>query len=185
MGMLDKAKLEFETAMQMNPNEVMVIYNIGLLHQINGDIDKAIIYLRKAHGIDGHVFEVELLLGQLLFKKGHPDQALPHLETAGRINPKSGLTFRLKGEIYLSRLLSEKAGWEFNRAIKLNPSDAVSLSGYAKSLELQDKNLNIALTFSKNSLALEPDNPLFKERMETLLKKIDAHLPKGETVKTA
>jgi len=184
-GELDKAKVEFKKAMAINPNEVMVTYNIGLLCQIEEDIDKAIIYLRKAHGIDSSVFEVELLLGHLLMKTGHPDQALPHLEKAGTLNPESGLVFRIKGEIFLHTNKPEKAGREFNKAIKLNPSDAVSLSGYAKSLELQEKNLKIALTFAKNSIAFEPDNQLFKKRLRLIQEKLDAETVQEETIKTA
>ena len=45
----------------------MVIYNIGLLHHIDGEQEKALMYLQKAHGIDPDVFEVELLLGQMFF----------------------------------------------------------------------------------------------------------------------
>ncbi|MCD4677046.1 MAG: tetratricopeptide repeat protein [Desulfobacula sp.] len=185
MGKLGKAQLEFKKAMVINPNELMVIYNIGLLYQIKGDIDKAIIYLRKAHGIDTLVFEVELLLGHLLIKKGHLDQALPHLEKANRANPKSELAFRMKGEIFLGKNLSGKAAWEFNKAIKLNPADAVSLSGYAKSLELQGKNLNIALTFAKNSIALEPDNKLFKKRLKNIQEKIKENIIPEKENKTA
>ena len=185
MGKLDKAKLEFDKAMKINPNEVMVIYNIGLLYQIEEDIDKAVIYLRKAHGIDSAVFEVEFLLGSLLVKKNHTKQALPHLENAGRINPGSGLSFRMKGEIYLGDNLPEKAGLEFNKAIKLNPRDAISLSGYARSLELQDKNLHIARSFAKNSIDIDPDNKLFKKRLKIIQKKIEINPVVEEKSKTA
>nr|NJM01297.1 tetratricopeptide repeat protein [Desulfobacula sp.] len=184
-GELDKAMEQFEAAMKINPDEIMVVYNIGLLHQIDNDTDKAVAYLRKAHAVNGAVFEVELVLGHLLFKKDLFHQALPHLEAATRINPKSSLAFRIKGEIFLARDEPEKAGPEFNTAIKLNPSDAFSLSGYAKSLELQNKNLNIALTFAKSSMALDPDNPLFGERLRTLREKIEG-IPAEENIsKTA
>ncbi len=184
-GELDKAKPEFENAMKINPNEIMVIYNIGLLYKIDGDIDKAIIYLRKAHGIDKNVFEVELLLGHLLNAKELFDQAMPHIDAASLINPKSGLAFRIKGEIYLELKKPKKAGLEFNKAIKLNPSDAIALSGYAKSLEMQDKNLNIALTFAKNSIALEPDNKKFKNRLDIILKKIESSTACDSEIKIA
>ncbi len=185
MGKLDKAKLEFDKAMKINPNEVMVIYNIGLLYQIEEDIDKAIIYLRKAHGIDSAVFEVEFLLGSLLVKKNHTKQALPHLEKASEINPESGLSFRMKGEIHLGNNLPEKAGLEFNKAIKINPRDAISLSGYARSLELQDKNLNIARSFAQNSIDIDTDNNLFKKRLKIIQKKIETNPFVEEKTKTA
>ncbi|WP_457551388.1 tetratricopeptide repeat protein [Desulfobacula sp.] len=172
-GKLDVAKLEFEKAMKVNPKELIVIYNIGLLYQIEGDIDNAIRYLQKAHDIEPSVFEVELLLGHLLIKKGQPDLAIFHLENASRTNPESGLVFRMKGEIYLEKNLFKKAGKEFNKAIKLNPCDAVSLSGYAQSLALQDRNLTIALTLAKQSIILEPDNKQFKKRLKAILDKME------------
>jgi len=173
MQELDKAKDKFKKAIKLNPNELMVIYNIGLIYQIEDDIDKAIIYLRKAHGIDNSVFEVELLLGHLLYKKEQYSQAMPHLEAAIKTNSESGLALRMKGEIFLLDNHPDKAAQAFNKAIKLNPLDAVALSGYAKSLELQDKNLTIALTFAKNSIELDPGNKLFKERLETIQDKIN------------
>ena len=171
-GELDKAKNQFEKAHKLNPNELMVLYNIGLLYKIQKDSDNAIIYLQKAHLIDSSIFEVEFLLGSLLFKKKLPKQALPHLETAARIDPESGATYRIKGEIYLNDNRYNKACIEFNKAIKINSKDSVSLSGYAKSLESQDKNLKIALSFAQNSIKLEPDNKLFQKRLKTIQKKI-------------
>lgn len=184
-GNLEKARDEFEKAAKLNPKEEMVIYNIGLLHHIDDDKDKAIMYLKKAHAINNNVFEIELLLGQILHSTDKPDQAMPHLKKAGDLNPESGHAFRMKGEIYLDDKKPEKAAPEFNKAIKLNPSDAVSLSGYAKCLELQDKNLKIALSFAKNSLAIEPDNQLFKQRLTQIEKKIDSQNSCKNTIKSA
>jgi tetratricopeptide (TPR) repeat protein len=184
MGELEDAKLQFEKAMKINPSEIMVIYNLGLLHKIDDNIDKAIIYLRKAHGADDSIFEVELLLGHLLFKNGRSDQALPHLERAARIKPESSIAFRMQGEIYLENERPEKAASAFNKAIKINPSDATSLSGYAKSLELQEKNLTIALTFAKQSIALDPSNKTFKARLRIIQEKIDNTPVQEKTIKS-
>lgn len=165
MGNLAKALEIFEKAGKLYPDELIVVYNIGLLHKINGQVDKALVYLRKAHGIDCHVFEVELLLGLLLMKKNKTENALPHLETASQIQPESGTAFRIMGEIHLNQEDYEKAGKLFNTAIKINPEDAVSLSGYACAMAHLGKNLKIALSFAKNSVALEPDNLQFQERL--------------------
>jgi tetratricopeptide (TPR) repeat protein len=144
-----------------------------------------VIYLRKAHAVDPDLFEVELLLGQVLSRENHPDQALPHLEKAAQLNPDSGLAFRLMGEIFLAGGKPEKAGQQFNLAIKKNPSDAAALSGYAKSMELLDKNLRIALSFASNSVALDPDNPVFARRLERIREKIEAADPENGKMKTA
>lgn len=184
-GDLDQARKQFDKALKIKSNDPMVNYNIGLLYQIEENPDKAIVYLRKAHGIDDTVFEIELLLGHLLFKQNQYKNALKHLENASAANPKSGMGFRIKGEIYLVLKDPVKAGYEFNKAIKINPSDAVSLSGYAKSLELRDKNLTIALTFAKNSVSLDPDNILFKKRLRLIQEKIDLSPESDATIKSA
>lgn len=169
----EKAKEYFKKAMDAAPQEPMSVYNFALVHYIEGDLEKAVLYLRKARSIRSDVFEVELLLGQLLVKQKKTKQALTHLETASRLNPESGMAFRLMGEIFLDQENPKDAAVHFNTAIKRNPSDAVSLSGYAKCLELRDKNLNIALSFAKNSVAIEPDNIVFRERLAVIREKID------------
>jgi tetratricopeptide (TPR) repeat protein len=167
----------------------MVIYNIGLVHRINEDEDKAILYLKKAHGIDQNVFEIELLLGQLLFKQEHWDRALPHLDAAARLNPDAATAFRMKGEIFLDKLSKKdpkRASAEFNKALKLSPSDAVSLSGYAQAMALQGKNLKIALNFANRSVALEPDSLLFKNRLKQIQKICDRlEATRTTTIKSA
>lgn len=183
---VEKAQKEFEKAIALNPTEVMVIYNIGLIHRINEDEDKALLYLKKAHGINQKIFQVELLLGHLLFKKEKWDQALPHLEAATRLDDQSGTAFRMKGEIFLKQKDPARAGFEFNKAVKLNPTDAVSLSGYAQAMALQNKNLNIARTFAGKSVALEPDNPLFNRRLQQIHKRCEqADADPDKTFKSA
>lgn len=174
MGKMDKATALFEKAMKINSNEPLVMYNIGLVNKINKDIDRAIVYLKKAHGIDNTIPEIELLLGNLLAQKGQLDQALPHLETASKLNPELGAAFRLKGEFFLEKGKYPDAAKEFNEAIKRNPRDAPSLSGYAKALEKQNRNLSIALTFAKNSVALDPANTSFKAVLNSIRKKTQA-----------
>ena len=174
-GELKKAKNAFNAALKakkVKHDELMSIYNIGLLHHVEGETDKAMDYFKKAHKIDDSVFEVELLLAYLFFKKREYKGAMPYLYAAQKLNPASGMVFRIMGEILLDENDPEKAAFQFHNAIKRNPSDAVSLSGYARCLELMDKNLTIALTFAQKSLDLDPDNPLFQERLESLSEKI-------------
>lgn len=173
MNQLAEAREQFKKALAINPEELIVIYNTGLIHSIDNSNEKAVAYLKKAHAIDEDVFEVELLLGSLLFKKQQYQMALPHLKTACRLNPNAGIPHKLKGEIYLEQNRPEKAFNAFTKAIKCNPEDADSLSGAACSLELQNKNMTIALTFARKSVALDPDKTLFRERLELIQSKID------------
>lgn len=167
---LDKALACFEKASAIKPDDVMVSYNIGLIHRINENEEKAILYLQKAHGINGDIFEVELLLGYLLFKTGQHDRALACLDTAARLNPSSGTPHRIKGELFLDKKDMAAAGEAFNTAVKLTPGDSAALSGYAQTMAIQKKNLAIALSFAQKSVAIDPDNPLFTQRLNHIKK---------------
>ncbi len=184
---LDKAQEFFEQASSINPEEVMVIYNLGLIHRINNKEDRALLYLKKAHGINPDIFEIELLLGYLLFKDERYDQAMPHLDTAIRLNPDSGTAFRIRGQILLDKNDNAGAGTAFNMAVKLSPNDATALSGYARAMALQNKNLAIALSFARKSVALDPDNRLFSARLEEIQEIQDQLLAmnQGKTIKSA
>ena len=165
---LSKAMEYFEKASKINPKETMVIHNIALIHRINDNKDSALAYLKKAHGIDPDVFEIELLLGHLLFKQEKFDLAMNHLDAAIRLKPSSGTAFRIKGKILLEQGDTPGAAVQFNQAVKLNPNDPEALSGYARAMALQKRNLPIALSFAKKSLALDPENETYKQRLEEI-----------------
>ncbi len=165
---LTKAMEYFEKASRINPEEAMVIHNIALIHRINDNTDSALAYLKKAHAIDPDVFEIELLLGHLLFRENKFNQAMDHLDAAIRLKPESGTAFRIKGQISMEKEDASGAAAHFNQAVKLNPNDPEALSGYARAMALQKKNLPIALSFAKKSLALDPGNETYRQRLEEI-----------------
>lgn len=165
---LAKAMEYFEKASKINPKETMVIHNIALIHRINDNTDSALAYLKKAHGINHDVFEIELLIGHLLFKQEKFDPAMDHLDAAIRLKPSSATAYRIKGKILLERDDAAGAAAQFNQAVKLNPNDPEALSGYARAMALQKRNLPIALSFAKKSLALDPENDTYKRRLEEI-----------------
>nr|WP_320191049.1 tetratricopeptide repeat protein [uncultured Desulfobacter sp.] len=167
-GYLDKAIEFFEKARNINPEEVMVIHNIALVHRINGNNDSALAYLKKAHGINPDIFEIELLLGYLLSKEKKFDDAMTHLDAAIGLKPESGTAFRIKGQIFIEKEDAPGAAAQFNQAIKLNPNDPEALSGYARVMAFQKKNLPIALSFAKKSLDLDPENKRYQQYLEEI-----------------
>ncbi|MCK5099805.1 MAG: tetratricopeptide repeat protein, partial [Desulfobacteraceae bacterium] len=176
IDMLDKAKEEFKKVLSINSNEIMSIYNLGLIYDLTNENEKAIQYLKKANSIDNNIFEIELLLGSLLYRTNDLKRALFHLEKALTLNKKSSSALRIKGEIFLKQNKLSKAVSHFSKAIKINPSDAISLSGLAKAYEIQNKNIDIALSFAKKSVKLDPDNLIFKKRLDRINKKKQANM---------
>ncbi len=165
LNMLDKAKDEFKKVLKINPNEIISIYNLGLVHDLLCDNKKAVQYLKKASSLNNNIFEIELLLGTTLYKNSEPKKALYHIKKALELKQDSASALRTMGDILLEKNEPSRAASCFTRAVKLNPSDAASLSGLARAYEMQNKNIDIALSFAKKSVKLEPDNPLFRTRL--------------------
>ena len=86
----------------------------------------------------------------------------------------SSAPLRIMGDIFLEQEKYAKAVTTYKKAIKINPSDAFSLSGLGAVFEMQDKNLDIALSFARKSVAMEPENNLFRERLDKIYKKKEA-----------
>ena len=174
-GRLESAKAEFEKINEIDPEEIMAIYNLGLVFSLLKDTENAVACLQRAHRINSGLYEIELLLGNLLFRRDDHESALAHLENALRINPDSAAPLRVRGDIFLEMDRPGDAEKEFNRSIKLNPSDAASLSGLARAFEIQNKNIDIALTFARKSTDIDPSNPLFRERLARIHLKREEH----------
>jgi len=168
-----EAKEAFERAIKTAPTEVMAIYNLGLVFDIMDERNRAIQLLEQASQINNSIFEVELTAGSLLVKEQRFDLALIHLTRATTLNAKASIPFKLLGEIYLGTGRTEEAINEFKRAIKINPSDAVSLSGLAHAFGLKGNNLQIAITLAKQSIMIDPETPIFRLRLGELYLKTD------------
>ena len=168
MGKLQEALEEFKTAVSLNPDEVMAIYNTGLVNTILGDNDKGLEYFLKAYQIGEEIFEVVFHIGKLYFEINQPKKGIEFLKKALDLNAESNLAFRYLGECYAAINRIDKAITAFTRAIKLNPNDAASLSALGHMYGLQNKDLEIAVMFCRQSVQLSPENGLFKQRLGRL-----------------
>lgn len=163
-----QAKEIFASALAKDPNEVMVVYNMGLACNILELTQEALAYLEEASRLDSSIFEVELTAGSLLLKAGRRDEALVHLSRAKQLNTTAGLPHRLLGEYFLGTQKMDRAIAEFKKAVKLNPMDAASLSGLAHAFYLKKTNLKIAITLAKESILIDPVTPLYRSRLGNL-----------------
>lgn len=164
----EQAKRMFKLALEKNSEEVMVVYNMGLVCNILEQVQDALFYLQKASSLDNSIFEVELTTGNLLIKQGRFEKAIVHLSQAKNLNTKAAIPYRLLGEYFLDAKEIDRAIDEFKQAIKLNPMDAVSLSGLSHGFYLKEKNLKIAITLAKESIMINPCVPLFRSRLGKL-----------------
>ncbi|MBF0302431.1 MAG: tetratricopeptide repeat protein [Desulfamplus sp.] len=150
---------------ETDDSQFMIFYNAALTCNLVGDIEKGIEYINQATKMHKDFFEAELTAGILFLKANTKDDALVHLNKAVKLKPESAVAHRILGDLYLQTNLPAKSVHEYTLALKLNPCDSSSMSGLARALEIQNKNLDIALTLALNSLAITPDNPYFRTRL--------------------
>lgn len=150
---------------EIDDNQFMIFYNAALTCNLMGDIKKAVEYIQHAIAITKEFFEAELTAGIIFLKADMTDKALLHLNKAVKLKPESAMVHRILGELYMQIKQPSKAANYYTRAIKLSSCDAVSMSGLARAFEVQNKNLDIALTMALKSVEIAPDNPYFRTRL--------------------
>ena len=185
MNRFDLAMQQFQKVMAMEPCEVMARYNMGLACYLLGDLKTGLAHIQQASSMNSTFFEVELTLGNLFLENNKFEKAQTHLERSKELKPDSHLPYRFLGDFFLTNNRPEKAVPIFSKAIRLNSSDGVSLSGLARAYELQEINMEIALTFAEQSVALDPENHLFLERLGRIYKRQGLHQEAGEAFERA
>lgn len=171
-GDQEKAMACFEKTLAINPSEIMAIYNTGYLHQLGGRQDLAIAAFLKAGNLDPLLFEAAFQAGQTYLAMGLAESAEPFLERAATLKPQSNPAQRLLGECRV--LLGKHAAAEtaFREAIRISPQDAESLSMLGRLYERENRNLDIAAVFHRQSISITPENGRYHLRLARALLKL-------------
>lgn len=168
LGIYKKAFEEFKTAIRLDNNEIMAIYNAGLINLFMGNKDNALKFFLVAGRLGEDVFEVAFQTGRLYLEMEKLSDAKNFLEKAATLRPSSGSVFRYLGECYTALKMKDQAILAYKKAIKLNPYDATSLSALGYLFDIQNENPEIATVFCQHSVALSPENGLFRHRLGRL-----------------
>ncbi len=171
MEMYDAAEAEFDAALQLQPDEVMVLYNLGVVCLLTGRKEMALNIFLKAAAIDDGIFELALLTGKLYLEAGNPENARPFLEKALNSRPNSGTALRTLGACFSALDLLREAVAVYTRAVKNNPNDAESLSQLGELYDTIEENPEIARLFCQQSVAIAPENEVYRERLNRLMHK--------------
>jgi len=175
LGFLEKSKKEFETAIQLDPNEGMALYNSGLVHLLMDNKDRALELFFEAENIEKDVFEVQFQLGKLYLESGKPEKGKKYIETAIALKAESGAAFRCLGDCNKAMDKIDEAISSYKKAIKLNPNDADSLSTLGNLFDIKNEDTEIATIFCRQSVEISPENGLFRHRLGKLYFKQKRH----------
>ena len=169
LGFFEKAKKEFETAIWLDSNEGMALYNSGLVNLLMDDNkDRALELFLEAENIEKDVFEVQFQLGKLYLESGKPEKGKKYMEKAVALKSESGAAFRCLGDCNKEMNNIDEAISSYKKAIKLNPNDADSLSTLGYLFEIKNEDTEIATLFCRQSVEISPENGLFRHRLGKL-----------------
>ncbi|MCB9482065.1 MAG: tetratricopeptide repeat protein [Desulfobacteraceae bacterium] len=167
----DRSLSYFEKAYETSDKKfIMPLYNQGLIHYLQNKISTAEKIFLKALEFSDNFYEIPFYLGKIKFDQKNHKQALEYFLMAESIKPESATVLNYLGEIYLMGNDLENAFLVYKKSLKFLPDNPYALSAIGFIYYMKGENREISRTFIKESLEMEPDNPLFKKRFELVSK---------------
>lgn len=169
MGKLKEAVAEFSRVTELEPNDFMAQYNLGCGLLNLERADEAESAFSRAAELEPDNAAAYFQLAELCKKQDRLEEAIVHLKRTVELKPSWAKAWRLYGEYFLEQGSDDEAMNAFKRALKINGKDAEALSGLAVLYGRAELNQEIAISLSRRSVELEPNNMLFVQRLVELL----------------
>ena len=167
----DKALTAFSAAAKIDPQEVLALYNAGLVYLLRDEKKTALKLWLQAAPQGREVFELNFQIGRCLLDTDQAEKAQTYIQQASVLRPESAQAQRLMGDVLLAQRRTDQAIGPYKTALRINPNDAAALSGLARCYELRNENMEIALSFCRQSVEIAPDDGRAFLRLGRLLVK--------------
>ncbi|QEA12474.1 tetratricopeptide repeat protein [Comamonas flocculans] len=151
-GDVVKARLEFQNALQINPNNVPSLYGLAEIAERGSDWNRTYGLLSKVVELDPTNLAAHLKLGKLLLAAGQMDKALTASEAASRLKADDADVLALRAAV-MFKLGDRKAAVDLaQQALSRNPKQSDALVVLA-SQRLMDGDGDGALKYLDQALA--------------------------------
>jgi tetratricopeptide (TPR) repeat protein len=160
-GMWDEASKHLQKAVELQPTSSYYLSRLADIYRKSKNWDKAIEYYEKSLQKDDNNPTVLNNLGLAYFFKKDYGKASSYYERAIKLDANDPIFYNNLGVLYSTKDWEnwEKARINFEQALKLDPQNALAMSGmgnyYLESLHI----LNKALDYFQESLKLDKNDP--------------------------
>jgi len=161
-GELDKAIVDYNQLLKINPEAPLAYINRGNAYTEKGELDQAIADFNRALKInpeDAYAAYVYINRGSAYYEKGELDQAIADFNQFLKIKPKFAFAYYNRGSAYYEKGELDQAIADFTQALKINPKFAFAYnkrgSAYTEKGELDQ-----AIADFTQSLKINPEAPL-------------------------
>jgi tetratricopeptide (TPR) repeat protein len=114
----------YQSAVALRPNVPELWSNLGLMQDVTSNYKEAIVSFQKAEHLKPELYVPNLFLGIDYLHIDEPQQAIPFLEKAGRLNPRDARAPLTLGRAYASLRDYAAAGSAYRRALELDPTNS-------------------------------------------------------------
>jgi len=128
-GQLDQARPLLEETLTCDPNNIDVLYNLGMCYTELGLPDKAVIILIKCVELKPDFSNAHVALGFAYEKINDTKSAEKHFLEAVKIDPNNSYALRNLGGLYGKLSDLEKSIYYLERSFRINPSDPMTIYG--------------------------------------------------------
>lgn len=161
-GRIQEAVPYLESMTKTDPNNVQVLYNLGIAYSELGQFDEAIIRLKRAVQLDPKHARAWTGIGFAYQRMRKNEQALEAMQKAVEADPTDGYARRNLGAMLLGAGQHAEALEQFRAARQALPHDAQTIYGLASALEAigGEQNLEEADELYLVLIRKYPGNPL-------------------------
>jgi tetratricopeptide (TPR) repeat protein/GGDEF domain-containing protein len=152
-----EAETHFVRALQCKPSDVMVLYNLGYMHQSAGRTDEARRCFQECLSVDpGHLFAL-IRLGRLAESAGDAAGAREFYSRAAGLPGGESPTRRHFARLCIAEGNTDEAREHLHEALLYDPQDAAAMSLLAGLYLDAGEDPEIALSLARRSVSLRPD----------------------------
>ncbi|MBI5844008.1 MAG: tetratricopeptide repeat protein [Deltaproteobacteria bacterium] len=167
-----EALARFTQAGGLAPADIMPVYNVGLIHLTENRPEEALAHFEKALALEPEVFEVLFQAGRASMDLGRTDEAISFFEKAATAKPESFAAQKMLGKALADADRAKDAVKVYEKALRIVGNDAESLSMISLLYVKLETNTEIAVSFARQSVELEPSNGLFHFRLARILEQV-------------
>ena len=122
LGRIEEAEAELWTALQMAPNEPVLLNHLGYLWVDSGRrVEQGAEMIARAFAADPRNANIQDSLGWAHYRRGQYDEAVQTLEQAVAKQPANAEINDHLGDAYWQVGRRREAGWQWNRVLTLEP----------------------------------------------------------------
>ncbi len=149
----------WEKALEVNPQEIEVLYSLGLIYFEIKKFEDSVNFLTKLLELSPGNFKAMLIVGTAYIKMRKFDLAEEYIHKSIEINPKHKLSLLNLGAIYSVQKKFDDAIEMFRKVVDLHPKEVRAYLGLGKIYSLLGENEQANQHF-KNVIELDENGPL-------------------------